>query len=97
MVRVPYLRLLTSIVTSSFGINLALKLGNKIETVSKKMKATDNDLKLIVYLPCGGEIVLGFVEHFLAEDFARLLSDALTEVLIVDLDAGNVTLVAWNH
>ena len=50
----------------------------------------------MAYLPCGGEIVLGFVEHFLAEDFARLLSNALTEVLIVDLDARDVALVAWD-
>ena len=59
--------------------------------------AEDNGLKLIAYLPCGGEIVLGFVEHLLPEDLARLLSDALAEVLVVDLDAGDVTLVAWNH
>ena len=62
------------------------------------MKAAEDDcLKVIAYLPCGGEIVLGFVEHFLAEDLARLLRDALAEVLVVDLDAGDVTLVTWNH
>ena len=59
--------------------------------------AEDNRLKLIAYLPCSGEIVLGFVEHLLAEDLARLLRDALAEVLVVDLDAGDVTLVTWNH
>lgn len=59
--------------------------------------AEDNRSKVIAYLPCGREIVLGFVEHLLAEDLARLLRDALAEVLVVDLDAGDVTLVTWNH
>ena len=59
--------------------------------------AEDNRSKVIAYLPSSGEIVLGFVEHLLAEDLARLFRDALAEVLVVDLDAGDVTLVTWNH
>ena len=47
----------------------------------------------LAFLPSGGEVVLGLVEDLFAENFARLLSDALAQILIVDLDAGHVPLV----
>jgi len=51
----------------------------------------------IDYSPCSGEIVFSLVEDFFTEDLTRLLSNALSEKLIVDLDARNVSFIAWNH
>ena len=48
----------------------------------------------LAFLPSGGEVVLGLVEDLFAENFARLLSDALAQVLIVHLHAGHVPGVA---
>ena len=48
------------------------------------------------YLPCGRVGVAWLVNHFWLEDLSGLLCDALPEELVVDLDAGNVALVAWD-
>lgn len=43
-----------------------------------------------------GESIGGLVNDVCLEDVARLLSDALAEVLVVDADAWHVPSVAWN-
>lgn len=42
----------------------------------------------------GGEGVLGLVEGLLVEDFARLLGERLAQMVVVDLEARDVALVA---
>ena len=76
---------------SSFGISLALNLYecNKIETVSFFI-ADSASLTESSHLPSGGEAVGGGVEYVRPEDVAALLSNALAQVLIVHLHAGNV-------
>lgn len=44
----------------------------------------------------GREVVLGHVEDFGFEDFSCLLSDSLSQKLIVHLDSRHVTSVAWD-
>ena len=48
------------------------------------------------FLPCGGEVVLGLVEDLFTENLSRLLGDALSQILIVNLNARHVSLVPRN-
>ena len=47
-------------------------------------------------LPGGREVVLGHVEDFGFEDFSCLLSNSLSQKLVVHLDSRHVTSVAWD-
>lgn len=49
------------------------------------------------YLPSGGEVVVGLVDDLGLEHVARLLRHALAQVVIVDLHARHVALVARDH
>ena len=49
------------------------------------------------HLPGGSKAVGRPVDDLLLEHVARLLGDALAEVLVVDLDAGHVAGVAGDH
>ena len=51
-----------------------------------------NDL----YLPCSTEVVLSLVNDCFLKHIAGLFSGTLLEVLVVDFDIWNVSLVAWN-
>ena len=52
---------------------------------------------LIGNLPCGSEGVAWFINNGWLEDFSSLLCDTLSKELVVDFDARDITLVAWDH
>ena len=54
-------------------------------------------LRFDLYLPCGGEVVLLLIDDLLLEDITSLLSGTLAQEVVVDLDVGDVSLVAWDH
>ena len=94
-------------VTAAPDFHADVLLGDQSGIESEIKSVTDIDIVRVMNnsteipafrnLPCGGEGISVSVDKILLEDITGLLSDALTQVLVVDLDTGHVTGVARDH